>query len=156
MVLAKSELVMTFDCPDEKMQFAWQQSNRETVGQELIDAGKRSNIDGYFLAGSSDFSVEEEICAVIQETLKQLDGEKPFFIALNGLSVNAVRKLQFEEDAQIITVTEPELGYYKEMLQLVLEKKKCVLEENVNLDDVIYMVKNFRAEDFDEKDFDKV
>ena len=155
-VLAKSELMMAFDYPDEKMQFAWQQSNRETVGQELIDAGKRSNIDGYFLAGSSDFSVEEEICEVIQETLKQLDGEKPFFIALNGLSVNAVRKLQFEEDAQIITVTEPELGYYKEMLQLVLEKKKCVLEENVNLDDVIYMVKNFRAEDFDEKDFDKV
>lgn len=155
-VLVKSELTMTFDSPDEKTQLAWQQSNREEVVKELVWAGRKNDIDGYFLAGSSDFSVEKETCEVIRKILEQRDEEKPFFIAINGLSANAVRKLQFEEDAQVITVTEPGMDYYKEMLQLVLEKKDCVLEKNVNLDDVIYLVKNFRTEDFDEKDFDKV
>ena len=155
-VLAKSELTMSLDCSNEKMQPAWQQSNREEVVRELVWAGRKSDIDGYFLTGSSDFSVEEETCEIIRGILEERDEEKPFFIALNGLSVNAVRKFQFEEDAQVITVTEPGIDYYKEMLQLVLEKKECVLEENVNLDNVIYLVKNFRVEDFDEKDFDKV
>lgn len=156
MLLIKSELHMLYDSSDIKGQKEWQMEQANRAEQELQYTVKNNKGDGYFLSGSSDFSVEKETCDVIHKLICERDSEKPFFIAVEGLSTNAIRNLQFEEEAKLITVREPGLDYYEDMLRFALEEKGCVLDKNADIEEIIYLIRNFRAENFDEDEFGKV
>lgn len=116
---------------------------------------RRDFVEGYFMGGTIISEVESEVYENLENMLKDKPQEMPMIIAIDGISDNMIRRLQFEYDADLVMVKNPDMNYYIDMFTYMLEKKGLELAEQNDVESIVCNIRNFRAENFGVEDFEK-
>jgi DNA polymerase III delta prime subunit len=111
--------------------------------------------DGYFVGGSIGRKWDDEFFENVQEIMEHKTKNRILFIAIESLSENMIKRFEFEMDAKVIQVREPDMKFYQDMFLYELKQRSCKLAEGTSVSDVVCMVRNYRGEDFSAADFGK-
>lgn len=127
--------------------------NRISEASSQINGAK--NICGFFVKGSITNDLENDMYEIILRLYQGKKANDLLFLDLEGASEKFVRKLQFELDAIVAKVKNPDLDYYKEVLSYELEESCCELSDDNIKTDIVFLIKNYRADELQIEDFGK-
>lgn len=105
--------------------------------------------DGYLIEGEISTKRNPDVL----EKIKEKKGALPLFVCLDGLTEKSIRRLQFEDNALLVQVQEADMNYYKSLFQIDLQENGEKLGKEVDIENVIHSIKEFRADCFREEDF---
>ena len=126
-------------------------TNSKDESELRVKAPEYAGADAVLFRGSVD-KHEKEFFDGVKKFINKVDGKCLIFICVDGFSDENVKRLEFENDAVLLTLNGMGMPYYKAVLAEVCKEDQVELDESLSAEDIILGLKRHRGRYFGVED----